>query len=255
MTIDSSNRRPYMYCWSFFPFFEYLTKHLSHPHHTHPAPQFTCGNTCQKPAPYSLGISDEACLQVGGIWCRRPCTKLKQCIEDKPSRDKCLIAARYSIGSDSFNLTHSGNECDNPIDESIHLIISCTDEDGEECKLPSPQTLEPSTMPSTMPSAAPSSEPSTLPSAAPSSGPSETTSNSTSQRMLNDAFTTSEHNTSTLENITGSEPISNSYNDPSGSNTSVLPTQPSDSPTTKTRVCEEKTFIFSYRLSFDTNSS
>ena len=216
----------------------HLTKHRPTQPPNPRAPQFTCGNTCQKPAPYTLGISEEACLQVGGVWCRRPCTKLKQCIEDKPSRDKCLIAARYSIGSDSFNLTHSGNECDNPIDESIHLIISCTDEDGEECTLPSPQTLEPSTMPSTMPS-----------------GPSETNSNSTSQRMLNEAFNTSEHNTSTLGNVTGSDPFSNSYNEPSGSNTSVLPTQPSDSPNTKTRVCEEKILTFSYRLSFDLNSS
>ena len=99
--------------------------------------QYVCGKNCQRYAPYTLGFSEEACDQVGGTWCRRPCTTLKQCIEKKPARDKCRLAAKYEITESNFTRRPDFGECDN-VGEQIILIVSCEDEKGNECKLPPP---------------------------------------------------------------------------------------------------------------------
>ena len=99
--------------------------------------QYTCGQGCQRLAPYILGISDEACSNVGGTWCRRHCTELKDCTENKPRRNRCLVVTEYSVTGGGFNLTHMGKDCERSDDE-IYLIISCLDENGDDCQLPLP---------------------------------------------------------------------------------------------------------------------
>ena len=100
--------------------------------------QHSCKDECSRFAPYTLGFSKEACDQVGGTWCRRPCTVLKQCIENKPKRNKCRVAARFEITDDHFNLTNSGNECDNEND-SIFLTVTCEDlaQPDRKCRISS----------------------------------------------------------------------------------------------------------------------
>ena len=76
----------------------------------------------------------------------------------------------------------------------------------------------------------------------PSTLPSET--NSTSRRTLIDDFNRPEHNASTMENLTDSDPFS----EPSVNNTT--PVQ-SSALLTKTHVCEERNLTFSFVLSAD----
>lgn len=131
---------------------------------------------CQKLAPYTLGISGEACQGVGGTWCRRPCTKLQQCVQNKPQLDKCRIAARYEIKKDAFTMTNSGKQCDLAGDE-IYLTVNCTGGDGNHCRLP--QSLIPQA-------------------------------SSESQRALFD-FTQTQYNESSLNNLAGMGNLSTYY--------------------------------------------
>lgn len=40
--------------------------------------------TCSKLGNWHLGVSREACENVGGIWTRSPCLTLKKCIDNRP---------------------------------------------------------------------------------------------------------------------------------------------------------------------------
>lgn len=67
--------------------------------------------TCSKTGPWHLGVSREACENVGGMWTRSPCLTLKECIDDRPKQ-----------GSEGFSPTFdefaSSLVIDDPTDEA-----------------------------------------------------------------------------------------------------------------------------------------
>jgi len=142
--------------------------------------EYRCGMACQRPGPYFLGFSEQACDQVDGTWCRAPCTTLKACVENKPSKEHCASAARYEIGDGGLVITHKSRVCD-VAEDVVNVTVACTDEDWMPCLLPVPRltsapsstpTSRPSTEPSGVPSGSglPSSLPSHLPSLDPTTG-------------------------------------------------------------------------------------
>lgn len=54
--------------------------------------------TCKNLGPYHLGISPEACHNANGIWSRGPCTRLQDCIEDRPKP----ADSTYSLSFENF---------------------------------------------------------------------------------------------------------------------------------------------------------
>mmetsp|Transcript_29950 Transcript_29950/g.44531 ORF Transcript_29950/g.44531 Transcript_29950/m.44531 type:complete len:267 (-) Transcript_29950:1152-1952(-) len=59
--------------------------------------------SCAKPGPWFSRVSEEACDQVGGVWCDRPCIELEECLPDAPG------FPQYALIQDSYDTTACQN--------------------------------------------------------------------------------------------------------------------------------------------------
>lgn len=181
------------------------------------------------PAPYTLGISEEACKQVGGTWCRRPCYALQRCIRDKPKRDKCRVASQVEIsgtpGTWSFQLTHSDSKCDN--DDKVYMIITAEGPSAEPSSMPSL-----SSMPSSMPSSAPSSMPLSF----------------EKSRVLVEEFSAQNITDIPPPEVAGSESFASSYGQ--ATTTSITNNDDEPSPSLAPDPCKVLPFTFTYKITY-----
>lgn len=66
--------------------------------------------TCENPASFLSGFSQEACDRVHGTWCRNPCLKLKECIDGKPSVGESDYSEAFDDFTADLNITDAAEE-------------------------------------------------------------------------------------------------------------------------------------------------